>query len=113
MEETIKQILSNLKVDNQDIEIAHIQYTGKKRTYVVWTMLNEQPEMCGDDDALYSTVPVDIDIYSETNYLAILKEIKKRMKENEWIWTGDSEEMYENDTGLYHKTSSFEKEREI
>ena len=43
----------------------------------------------------------------------VLKEIKKRMKENEWIWTGDSEEMYENDTGLYHKTSSFEKEREI
>ena len=76
-------------------------------------MLNEQPGLCGDDDTLCSTVPVDIDIYSETNYLAILKEIKKRMKENEWIWTGDSEEMYENDTGLYHKTSSFEKEREI
>lgn len=32
------------------------------------------------------------------------------MKENEWIWTGDSEEMYEKDTGLYHRTVTFEKE---
>lgn len=77
MEEIIKQILSNLKVDNQNIEVAHLKYTGKNRTYVVWMMLNEQPGLCGDDDTLCSTVPVDIDIYSETNYLAILKEIKR------------------------------------
>ena len=54
-----------------------------------------------------------VNIIEAENLAEILKEIKKRMKENEWIWTGDSEEMYENDTGLYHKTSSFEKEREI
>ena len=33
------------------------------------------------------------------------------MKTNEWIWTGDSEEMYEDETSLYHRTSTFEKER--
>lgn len=32
MEEIIKQILSNLKVDNQNIEVAHLKYTGKNRT---------------------------------------------------------------------------------
>ena len=32
------------------------------------------------------------------------------MKKNEWIWIEDSEEMDEKDTGLYHRTSTFEKE---
>lgn len=35
------------------------------------------------------------------------------MKENEWIWDGDSIEMYEEDTGLYHRTISFKKGRYI
>ena len=35
------------------------------------------------------------------------------MKKNEWLWVEDSEEMYEEDTGLYHKTITFEKERMI
>lgn len=76
-------------------------------------MLNEQPGLCGDDDTLCSTVPVDIDIYSESNYLKLMSSIKKIMKENEWIWDGDSPEMYEEDTGLYHRTCTFVKERKI
>jgi hypothetical protein len=43
----------------------------------------------------------------------MVKQIKKLMKNNEWVWTGDSPEMYETDTRLYHKTISFEKERNI
>ena len=43
----------------------------------------------------------------------IEKEIKKTMKNNDWVWVEDSEEMYEEDTKLYHKTYSFEKERNL
>ena len=35
------------------------------------------------------------------------------MKNNEWLWLEDSPEMYEDDTELYHKTITFEKERMI
>jgi hypothetical protein len=35
------------------------------------------------------------------------------MEENEWVWVEDSEEMYEDDTELYHRTITFEKERFI
>lgn len=110
MNEELKKIFSKLEVNKKLVETAHIEYTGKSKTYVVWTLLEEEPELSGDDEELYTKTPVDIDIYSDGNYLAIMKEIKKIMKENEWIWTGDSEEMYEKDTGLYHRTITFEKE---
>ena len=45
------------------------------------------------------------------NYLAIEKKIKEVMKANNFIRTGSSPDMYENDTGLYHKTLEFAKER--
>jgi hypothetical protein len=45
--------------------------------------------------------------------MAFVTEIKKLMATHEWVWTGDSPEQYEEDTELYHKTSSFEKERNL
>ena len=42
---------------------------------------------------------------------ALEKRIKEVMKENNFIRTGSSPDMYENDTGLYHKTLEFAKER--
>lgn len=114
MNEEIKSILGNsIMVDNKSIPIEHLKYKGESKTYITWTSLDETPGLSANDELLYSVCPIDIDVFSDSNYLSIVKEIKKLMKENEWIWTGDSPEMYEDDTGLYHRTISFEKERMI
>ena len=55
----------------------------------------------------------DIDVFSDGNYSSIVKEIKKRFKANEWLWVEDSSEMFEEDTELYHRTITFEKERSL
>lgn len=107
MENELKRILK------LEVPVAHLKYKGKEKTYVVWTLLDETPLSASDDEIDYSEVPVDIDIYSESNYLKLMSSIKKIMKENEWIWDGDSPEMYEEDTGLYHRTCTFVKERKI
>ena len=111
MNEEIKTIFSNFTVDNEQIDVAHIKYKGHNKKYVTWTLLPEEPALSYDDEIQYSTVMVDIDIYSDGNYLNIMEEIKNKMKESEWIWDEDSEEMYEDDTGLYHRTITFKKER--
>lgn len=113
MNEEIKKIFDKFKVDKKTIEVAHLKYTGKLTTYIVWTIISEQPFLEYDDEVQYSVVSLDIDIYSEGNYLNIMKEVKRIMKENEWNWIEDSEEMHEEDTGLYHRTITFEKERKI
>lgn len=113
MNEELKNILTPLKVNENVIDVAHIKYKGDKKTYVTWTLLPEEPALSYDDEIQYSLVTVDVDIYSDSNYLDIMEEIKKIMKENEWNWIEDSEEMYEEDTELYHRTITFEKERKI
>jgi hypothetical protein len=112
MHEEIKSIFGDsITVNGAVIPFAHLRYKGNLKQFVTWTMLDEDPILSANDEVLFSVCPVDIDVFSDSNYLDIIKEIKKKMKENEWVWTGDSAEMYEEDTGLYHKTCSFEKER--
>lgn len=107
MESEIKRILV------LDVPVAHLKYRGDSKKYVVWTIIDEEPLFSYEDDIQYSKVTVDIDIYSDSNYLSVMSSIKQIMKENEWIWEEDSVEMYEEDTKLYHRTCTFSKERKI
>lgn len=107
MENEIKKIL------NLDIPVAHLKYKGEKKTYIVWTIIEDAPSFASDDEITDSEVTVDIDIYSDSNYLKIMSSIKERMKENNWTWDGDSQEYFEEETGLYHRTCSFKKGRYI
>ncbi len=112
MNEELKTIFCDeISVNGEVIPIKHLRYKGKSRRFITWTLLDEVPSLSANDEPLFSVCPVDIDVFSDGNYLDIIKEIKKKMKNSEWVWVGDSAEMYEEDTGLYHKTCSFEKER--
>lgn len=113
MNEELKTIFTDFKVNDKKIPVEHLRYKGKSKTFVTWTILSEIPSLNGDDDNLYSVVEVDIDVFSDGNYLDIIKEVKKLMKENKWLWVEDSSEMFEEDTELYHRTITFEKERFI
>ena len=111
MNEEIKLILGEYICSK--IPVAHLRYRGTSRKFVTWTITGETPALSANDEDLYSICSLDIDIFSEGNYLDIEKEIKQKMKNEDWVWVEDSEEMYEEDTKLYHKTISFEKERII
>ena len=113
MNEEIKSIFKDFKVKEKSIPVAHLRYKGKEKTFITWAIISEVPALSGDDEDLYSVSAVDIHIYSESNYLDIIKEVKRLMKNNEWLWSEDSPEMFEEDTELYHKTITFEKERMI
>lgn len=112
MNEEIKLILGeSITVKGEEIPVAHLRYQGNSKKYVTWTITGEEPALSANDEVLCSICSLDVDIFSEGNYLDIIKAIKQIMKNNDWVWVGDSTEMYEEDTKLYHKTCSFEKER--
>ena len=110
MNEELKLIFGE-HILNGQVPVAHLRYKGNSRKFVTWTITAESPALSANDEDLCSICSVDVDIFSEGNYLDIKKEIKQKMKNNDWVWLEDSEEMYEEDTGLYHQTCSFEKER--
>ena len=107
----LNQILDNLIVEGKEVPVEYIEYTGRSKTYVTYTFTNDEPSLFGDDKEIGSVVSVDIDIFSNKNYLAIENKIIEIMNQNNFIRTGCSPDMYEKDTGLYHKTIEFEKER--
>lgn len=113
MNNEIEKILDKFKVDNKKIPFAFLRYRGKFKTYITYMEIENNPLLCGDDAPLYSASSFDFDIYSDGNYLAIVSELKKVMLENGFTWIEDSIDMYEEDTGFYHKTITFAKERRI
>lgn len=114
MNEELKTLFGDgVTVNGEIIPIAHLRYSGKSKKFITWQTLGETPVLSANDEQLFSVGSVDIDVFSDGNYLDIVKAIKLLMKNNGWIWTGDSPEMYEDDTELYHLTSTFEKERNI
>ena len=114
MNSELQAILGDfIVIDDKNIPVSEFKYTGNENTYVVWSIIYEVPALSANDDVLASIVTVDIDIFSDKNFLKIEKEIKKLMKANEWTWNSDSAEMFNENTGLYYKTCTFEKERVI
>lgn len=107
----LKSIFENFVVDGKEIPVEYIEYQGRSKTYVTYTFTNDDPTLFAEDKEIGSVVSVDIDIFSDRNYLAIENKIREVMEENNFIRSGCSPDMYEKDTGLYHKTIEFEKER--
>ena len=114
MNEELRTIFGDaVTVGGVSVPVAHLRYKGKETTFVTWAITGENPVLSADDEPMYSVVSVDVDVFRNGNYLALVTELKQLMKQHDWVWIGDSPEMYEEDTGLYHKTISFEKERNL
>lgn len=113
MNNEILDIFKDFAVDGVKIPVKWLKYKGKTKAYVVFSDIGEKPELCADDDCEYSVKQYDFDVYSTGNYLNILKAVKQKLKTNGWTWLEDSATMFEDDTKLYHITTTFAKENYI
>ena len=94
-----------------EVPVEFIRYSGKEKTYITYTFTDDRPGIVADDKEILSITSIDIDMFSDGNYLDLEEKIERIMIENNFIRVGSSPDMYEEDTGLYHKTIEFEKER--
>lgn len=105
----IKTIFSNFQVNDVLIPVAFLRYDGKSSTYITYQSVNSSETYSTDDDLDYYVEHFDFDIYSKGDYFAIIERVKSLLKENGFMWqpTLSSEDMYEDETGFYHKTLNF------
>ena len=108
MNNFIFDIFSLTTVDGVEIPVKWLKYKGDLKKYVVFSDLGETPAHNTDDECEYSIKQFDFDIYSDGNFINILKEVKKRLTANGFTWVEDSPTQYEEETGLYHITTTFE-----
>ena len=109
MNSLIKKIFADFKVDDKKIPVSFLKYTGKETTYITYQSIDTSGTLAGDDEILGYIDYYDFDIYSKSNYLKIVREVKKKLKANGFVWqpSMSSGDMYEDDTGYFHKTLCF------
>lgn len=109
MNELIETIFNNFQVDGVKIPVAFLKYEGHDEPYITYQQTDIDNSYSGDNDLLGYVIYYDFDIYSKGDYTNIIKSVKELLKENDFEWqpSQSSTDMYENDTGYFHKTLSF------
>lgn len=109
MNELIKSIFTNFAVDGVSIPVKFLFYQGHGEPYVTYSEVDVDGSFSGDDDILGYVIYYDFDIYSKGNYNKIIESIKSILKANGFVWqpSKSSADLYDVDTGYYHKTLCF------
>ena len=114
MNSLIETIFQNFTVDNKLIPVSFMRYNGKSTTYITYMYYDSNNSYSGDNELLGWVDYYDFDIYSKGNYLNIIESVKSVMKQNGFMFqpSRSSADMYEYDTGYFHRTLSFAIERQ-
>lgn len=109
MNELIETIFANFTVDDTPIPVSYMFYEGHGEPYVVYMQQDADGSLSADDELQGYVDYYDFDVYAKGNYQKIVESIKTLLKANDFIWqpSRSSMDMYETDTGYYHKTLNF------
>lgn len=114
MNSLIETIFENFQVNGQSIPVSFLRYDGKSTTYITYELMDMDNSFSGDDTLLGYVDYYDFDIYSKGNYFPIVESVKSLLKANGFMFqpSRSSGDLYEDDTGYFHKTLNFAIERE-
>ena len=109
MNELIESILANFTVDETPIPVYFLNYQGHGEPYVVYMQENADGSLSGDDELIGYVDYYDFDVYSKGNFTKIIESLKAILKANNFVWqpSRSSMDMFEADTGYFHKTLNF------
>jgi hypothetical protein len=109
MNELIETLFKDFTVDGVKIPVSFLYYEGHGEPYITYMQTDADNSYSGDDELLGYADYYDFDIYSKGDYTNIVKSVKALLKANDFVWqpSRTSPDMYETDTGYYHKTLCF------
>lgn len=109
MNELIETLFKDFTVDGVSVPVSFLYYEGHGEPYITYMQTDADSSYSGDDELLGYADYYDVDIYSKGDYTNIVKSVKALLKANDFVWqpSRTSPDMYETDTGYYHKTLCF------
>lgn len=112
MNEDIEKIFQGkITINKKNIPVVFKKYSGHATDYVVWFNDGNVPGFNADDKIIYTINSVEFNIYTKGNYIDIVQKLKDILETNDYFWTGDNEDLYEEDTQYHHFVMTFEKIR--
>lgn len=111
----IERLFSGFAVDGVQIPVRFMFYDGHGEPYIVYSREYDGEPYSGDDSLLGYVTYYDFDVYSKGNRTAIVEAVKKVLEDAGWTWqpSRSSGDLYESDTGYFHVTLNFAKERGV
>lgn len=113
MNEEILNLFKGFKVGGKSIPVAFQHYDGHGEPYVVFNRESDDNTLAADDKIQAWITYYDFDIYSKSNYLSIAGDVRDKLEEAGWTWQPSRSQwdMFEADTGYWHVTLNFARER--
>ena len=102
-------LLSTVKVNKKAVPFAYAQYDGDAKTYIVWLQTDLGNTMSADDKFQDCAEYFDITVYSNKDYIDIVDTIISTFDIDQVTFQPSrcSEDLYDADTRMYHKTLCF------
>ena len=115
MNELIERIFDGFEINKIPIPVRYLFYEGHGEPYVTYQQQDADRTFSGDDRLLGYVDYYDFDVYSKGNFTAIIERIKELLTENDFVWepSRTSGDLYDSETGYYHKTLNFAYMREV
>lgn len=109
MNELIESIFEGFTVDGVQIPVSFLFYHGHGEPYITYMNEDTDNAFSADDELRCYVEYYDFDIYSKSSFYKIIERVKELLTANGFKWqvSRSSSDMYEPDTGYYHKTLSF------
>lgn len=104
MNEVIERAFNGFRVP-----VNFVYYDGKETTYIIYQLAWTESRLSCDDELRWYVDYYDFDIYSKSDYTELVIDVRKIMKKEGFTWLPgkSSGDMYEPDTGFFHKTLCF------
>lgn len=88
------------------VPVAFMNYNQPADTYIVFMEYNQAPFLSADDQEQYTKHFFQVDVFSNGNYLQLVKDVKRLMKEAGFGRMYESE-TYDSDMKKYRKIIRF------
>ena len=103
----IEEAFKDFEVDGEKIPISFISHEGETPTYLTYYTWSLIPDNFADDTHNFEVCYGTIDVWSNKNYKNVVESVKKTLKENNFIWTDNGAEMFDENTGYFHVPINF------
>lgn len=97
VDSTLKTTLLTLGVP-----VERLKYGGKAKTFITYQLVVGRDINFSDDENEAEEYTYRVDIYSKSDYIALLRSLKTALKAAGFFGIVIDPEVFENDTGYYH-----------
>lgn len=97
-----KKLIDTLTAASAGAPVSRLFNSGNHDTYITHQIISINPRNNADDEASSYEILFGIDIYSRSNYIALMQRMITQLESADFFGTSVGAEIYEPDTAYYH-----------